>query len=101
MEKTFEKHLEDELAKYNGVSFPVKAGMLQRLLVKKLSCLKLHPNPDDEFSKPEVGPSFRIISEYESKFRRNEELDNTDTEEPVVVEKMYPDGYMIINGHHR
>ena len=101
MEKTFEKHLEDELAKYNGVSFPVKAGVLQRLLVKKLSCLKLHPNPDDEFSKPEVGPSFRIISEYESKFRRNEELDNTDTEEPIVVEKMYPDGYMIINGHHR
>ncbi len=101
MEKTFEKHLEDEIAKYNGISFPVKAGMLQCLLIKKLPCLKLHPNPDDEFSMPGVGPSFRIISEYEKKFRRNEELDNKDTEERIVVEKMHPDGYMIINGHHR
>ncbi|MBP3241914.1 MAG: ParB N-terminal domain-containing protein [Oribacterium sp.] len=21
--------------------------------------------------------------------------------DPIIVEKMYPDGYMILNGHHR
>ena len=101
MSITFEEHLSNEKNKYFGISFPVKAGVLQRLLIKKASPLSLHPNPEDEFSMSEVGPSFRIISEYESTFRRNEQLDTKHTEEPIVVEKMHPDGYLIINGHHR
>ena len=101
MRKPFEEHLKTEIEKYSGISFPVKAGILHRLLVKKVPCLKLHPNPEDEFSMPSVGPSYKIMSEYESTFRRNEQLDMKNTEEPVIVEKMHPEGYLIINGHHR
>ncbi len=101
MKSAFEEHIYNEIEKYRGVSFPVKTGMLWRLLVKKVACNVLHPNPEDEFSMPKVGPSFKIISEYESAFRRNEQLNMESTEEPLIVEKMHPDGYMIINGHHR
>ena len=101
MKSAFEEHIYNEIEKYRGVSFPVKTGMLWRLLIKKVDCNKIHPNPEDEFSMPKVGPSFKIISEYESAFRRNEQLNMESTEEPLIVEKMYPDGYMIINGHHR
>ena len=69
MREEFKKHLENELHKYNGVAFPVKSGILHRLLTKQALCIRLHPNPDDEFSKPDVGPSFRIIGEYEHKLR--------------------------------
>ncbi len=101
MREPFDLHLTNEIEKYSGISFPVKAGIFHRLLVKKVPCLKLHPNPEDEFSMPSVGPSYKIISEYESTFRRNEQLDMKNTEEPVIVEKMHPEGYLIINGHHR
>ena len=97
----FEDHLVKELEKYKGISFPVKSSFLKRLTVKKASLFKLHPNPDDEFSKPEVGPSYRIISEYEQKYRIFERNGARDQEEPIVVERMHPDGYLIINGHHR
>lgn len=74
------------------------------LLTHKASCNKLHPNPTDEFCMPKIGPSYRIISGYEKKFR--EAINNGESPEkgwgdPIIVEKMYPDGYMILNGHHR
>ncbi len=101
MREEFEKHLAKEIDKYKGVAFPVKSSFFHRLVAKKVSCLRLHPNPDDEFSKPGVGPSFRIISEYENKLRKDKEYEVKTVADPIVVEKMYPDGYMIINGHHR
>ena len=97
----FEKYLKDELEKYSTQSFPLKAGILTRLFVKKADCSKLHPNPNDEFCFPEVGPSYRIIGEYEKKYRDAERHGQQFEEEPLIVEKMYPDGYMLINGHHR
>ncbi len=69
--------------------------------MKKADCTKLHPNPDDEFSFPDIGPSYRIIGEYEKKIRDAMRYGQDPVEEPLIVEKMYPDGYMIINGHHR
>ena len=91
-----EEFIYEEVKKYEGIGVPVKAGFLERLLVKKVACKKLHPNPDDEFSIPSVGPSFSIVSNYEKSFRRNSvQL------EPLTVEKMHPDGYMLLNGHHR
>lgn len=101
MREEFEKHLANEIEKYRGVAFPVKSSIFHRLVAKKVSCLGLHPNPDDEFSKPGVGPSFRIISEYENKLRKDKEYEVKTVADPIVVEKMHPDGYMIINGHHR
>lgn len=97
------KYIADDIAKYSGISMPVKAGFLQRMLIKKLPCKKLHMNPDDEFSQPKVGPSFRVISEYTQKFVQNYEQTGNYffQQEPLIVEKLYPDGYRILNGHHR
>lgn len=97
-------HVAEEINKYNGIAFPVKSSLLRRVFVKKEKWQKLHPNPDDEFSDPKIGPSQRIIREYEEKFRNfqlNQGLRREDQIEPIIVEKMHPDGYLIINGHHR
>lgn len=91
-----EEFIYGEAKKYEGISVPVKAGILERLFVKSVAASKLHPNPEDEFCIPSVGPSFAIISKYVEAFRRNPE-----PMEPLMVEKMHPDGYMILNGHHR
>ncbi len=98
----FDKFIAQEVEKYKDNSFPLKASLLERALVKKVSYKKLHPNPDDEFSMPSVGPSYRIINEYvqlmsEDKFIGVHSIDD----KSITVEKMYPDGYMILNGHHR
>ncbi len=91
-----EDFIYEEVKKYEGIAVSVKAGFLERLLVKKVPAGKLHPNPDDEFCIPSVGPSFSIVSKYESSFRRD-----PGSMEPLTVEKMHPDGYLILNGHHR
>ncbi len=101
MRRSFEEHLQRELEKNKGRVFTYKTNSLFRAVVKRAFCNRLHPNPEDEFSKPEVGPSYRIISEYEKKFRKEGEAELTESQEPIVVERMYPHGYMIINGHHR
>lgn len=99
----FDEFIAKEIKTYAGVAMPVKAGLLNRFFVSKAACKKLHPNPDDEFSIPSVGPSYRIISDYEKKFIHNENTNGSyyDGEEPIMVEKIRPDGYMILNGHHR
>lgn len=99
----FDEFIAKEIKTYAGVAMPVKAGFLNRLLVRKVACKKLHPNPDDEFSIPAVGPSYRIISDYEKKFLHNYNTNGNyyEDEEPIMVEKIRPDGYMILNGHHR
>ncbi|MBQ7614862.1 MAG: ParB-like nuclease domain-containing protein [Butyrivibrio sp.] len=97
----FEKYLEDQIKKYNGIAFPVKSSLLRRAFVQKANVLDLHPNPDDEFTKPGIGPSYRIISEYVNKFRENQEKGFGMNTEPLIIEKMHPEGYMLVNGHHR
>ena len=96
-----ERFLEDLINKNKGIHIPVKASVFERLTKKKISCDALRPNPDDEFCVLGVGPSYRIISEYEEKFRRAKQHDMEAIEEPIFVEKMHPEGYMILNGHHR
>ena len=97
-------YVAEEMNRYNGVYFPVKSSVLRRLLVRKLPCGKLHPNPEDEFCDPKIGPSDRIISEYKHKFIEDSMHpygDLNEKNDPIVVEKMHPDGYIIVNGHHR
>ncbi len=97
----FEVFLADEVKKYKGICAPVKAGILRRALIRWAPCSKLHPNPDDEFCIPKVGPNYKIISEYMESFRM-ERLHSKDyCEEPLTVQMVRPDGYMILNGHHR
>lgn len=99
----FDSFIADEISKYSEIAFPVKSSFIKRLLMKKLKCKQLHPNPEDEFSQPDVGPSYRIISEYEKKYIRNTNMGKEyfQDEDPIIVEKIYPSGYMILNGHHR
>ena len=90
-----------DLEKQKGISIPVHAGLLERLLVRKTACSNLHPNAEDEFSMDSVGPSYRIVSEYETKFREAMHFDKRPIEEPLTVEKLRPRGYLLLNGHHR
>lgn len=97
----FEQQLYDMIRSQNGIYHPVKASLSERLLTKEVSLDKLHPNPDDAFSMEEVGPSMRIISEYTKQFREAIDKNQSPVEEPIIVKKLRPDGYMILNGHHR
>lgn len=91
----------DDVDKYNPVRRIKKSGLLERLLVRKCSPKRLHPNPDDEFSQEDIGPNLEIVGDYVKEVQRalNHSLPIYD--EPVIVQKMEPDGYMLINGHHR
>ena len=99
--------LESEVNKVKGIYYPVKAGFLRRRLIKKVSCRKLHPNPNDEFCFPEIGPNYGIISQYEADYRRfgtdfsNLSYTHGGIAERIMIEKTRPEGYMILNGHHR
>ena len=97
----------EEVRKVKGIAVPARAGALERALVRKVKCSKLHPNPNDEFCFPEVGPNEGIVSEYSKAYRMLREdpdaakfLDSS-IKEPLTVQKIRPDGYMILNGHHR
>ena len=99
----FEKYVEEQVQKIKGVYFPVKTNFLTRLLTKKAACKSLYPNPEDEFSMPDIGPNYNIITAYENEFRENMQrgLPDYGRHEPIIVERLHPDGCMIINGHHR
>ncbi len=88
----FKEFVANDVKKQKGIFHPVKASFLERLLVKKVSCKKLHPNESDEFTFADIGPSYRIISEYEKNFRhllaKGQRLDM----EPPTIEKLYPHG---------
>ena len=98
----FQVFLQEELDRYKGVYVPLKAGFLHRMLVKKAPCKMLHPNPEDVFCDPKVGPNYEIISRYEKEIWQEKRRSQQEyIKEPLIVEKMHPDGYMILNGHHR
>ena len=93
--------IKNEVKKYEGVYVPVKANILERAIIRSVSPKRLHPNPDDEFSFPTVGPHFGIIAKYEAQFRSRGKIKDDPWDESIQVQKIYPDGYMILNGHHR
>lgn len=98
----FEEFLQSEINKYKGANFPRKASFLRRILCRKVSIKKIHPNPEDEFCDPKIGPNYGIISNYDSELRHKINMSLTPKfDEPLMVERMYPDGYMLLNGHHR
>ena len=104
---SFRTFLEEEVLKVKGIYRPVRAGFLRCLLIKRLPLRALHPNPYDEFCSPEIGPSDRIISEYRRTFAtlgrdsQSGSFVKNSAFEPLQVQKISPDGYMILNGHHR
>lgn len=96
----FDEFIAEEVKRYKGINVPVKAGILRRAIIRWAPLTKLHPNPDDEFCMPKVGPNYRIISEYIQSFRLEAHTRDY-CQEPLTVEKVRPDGYLILNGHHR
>ncbi len=98
----FEEYLEQEVRDSKGVYFPVKTLAVTRMLTRSANVHDLHPNPEDEFCMPEIGPNYEIISRYQKEFlnaiHMNQPFFSGD---PLIVEKTYPNGYRIINGHHR
>lgn len=102
MAKTeFDEYVARDVNAQKGVSIPVRAGALERLFVRKVACTNLHPNADDEFTFETVGPSYKIIGEYEKKFRHALNSGQDVFDEPLIVEKLRPSGYLLLNGHHR
>lgn len=98
----FEIMLENEVKRIKGNYTPVRASFLRRLFTRFLKCGQLHPNPDDEFSMPSIGPSYEIISRYTQEIRDGRNLGfKKFFNEPVMVQKITPDGYLLLNGHHR
>ncbi len=97
----FEQKIADDIKHQTGALIPVKASLLERLLVRKAPCDKLHPNAEDEFTFDTVGPSYKIIGEYEEKFRTAIRRNMEPFDDPLIVEKLRPSGYLLINGHHR
>ena len=82
------EYVSNDIEKQKGVYMPVRAGLIERMLVRKALCSKLHPNAEDEFSIDSVGPSYRIIGEYEKKFREAMQFERKIFDEPLLVEKL-------------
>ena len=98
----FDKFLEEEVKKIQGIYVPVRAGLLRRMLIRKARCTQLHPNPEDEFCFPNIGPNEGIISRYGDEIStRLMQGEAKVFDEPIMVQKIRPDGYLILNGHHR
>ena len=100
----FTEFIANDIKKYEGVRIPLKTGFLKRMFIRWTKCSNLHPNPDDEFCFPDIGPNYGIISDYEKEMK--EEVSHgygpwEGIDERLMVEGMYPEGYMLINGHHR
>ncbi|MCR5672539.1 MAG: ParB/Srx family N-terminal domain-containing protein [Lachnospiraceae bacterium] len=102
MSKTdLEIFIEEEAAKVKGTAVPIKASIIERLIVRKLACKRLHPNPEDEFSFSNIGPNMQIIGSYVTQFKNNIEKSLPLMDDPIIVQKIRPSGYMLLNGHHR
>ena len=98
----FDEYLAQEVENSKGVFFPVKTGILSRLLIREARCDDLHPNPEDEFCSPQIGPNYKIISAYQQQYVDALKMSQHYYEgEPIIVERTHPEGYRIINGHHR
>ena len=74
---------------------------IERQLIRQASPDDLHPNPEDEFSDPAIGPSDKIVAHYMNLYVNWKQCDTKDLIEPITVAKLSTGGYRILNGHHR
>lgn len=95
----YQTYVLDDIKTYQGLYHPVKSTFVERFFRKSLPLELLHPNPDDEFCNPSIGPNEEIVSSYVKMFCMNGA--QRELTEPLSVEKMSTGGYMILNGHHR
>lgn len=95
------EYIANDVEKYEGIMRHEKSGLLKRIFTNKVDPRELHPNPADEFSMPEIGPNMEIVENYGDIVDQALLLRLPIFDEPIIIEKMSPDGYMLLNGHHR
>ncbi len=100
-ENDLKEFLRNEVEKQKGICHPVRAGILERLIVMRVSCKRLHPNPSDEFCIPGIGPNMGIISSYVKQYVERRKHGERILDEPLFIQKINTGGYMVLNGHHR
>ena len=101
MKTDLELFIEEETLKQRSTGVPVRASLPERLVVRRCDPKRLHPNPEDEFCFPDIGPNMGIVSSYVSEFVDHMKRGLPVMEEPLYIQKIRPSGYMILNGHHR
>ncbi len=97
----YEKLVLNDIRSFSSLNHPVKASLVERLLIWRAPLAKLHPNPMDEFCNPEIGPNHQIVNQYFEQIKRSLTHVSTLEIDPLIVEKMSIGGYMLLNGHHR
>ena len=97
----FGAFLKETLENQKDIYVPVNSTFFEKLIHTHAKCLDIHPNPEDEFCYPNVGPSYRIIGEYEAKYLDSIRGGEKPMIEPLTVIKAHPNGYVLVNGHHR
>ena len=99
----YQKLVLDDLRTYAGLAHARKASLIERLLVRKARPSRLHPNPEDEFCDPQIGPNYEIVGKYANDIRNHQKRGDDPLDEPLQIVKMTPRGYgyMLVNGHHR
>lgn len=56
----------------------------------------MYPNPLDDFSNPQIGPSDLKVNKYVREINITGKISA-----PIEVQKLSSGGYEIVNGHHR
>lgn len=99
----FDLFLEKEVSRIKGNYTPVRSSFLRRKFTRYLKCSEIHPNPGDEFCDPAIGPNYGIVSDYVQTigYEKRQHGEKLFFEDPVMVERITPDGYLLLNGHHR
>ncbi len=97
----YEKLVLNDIRSFSSLNHPMKASLVERLLIGRAPLAKLHPNPTDEFCNPEIGPNHQIVNQYYEQIKRSLTHISTPEMDPLIVEKMSIGGYMLLNGHHR
>ena len=100
-QSNFMKRVLADVARYQNRRRLVRSTLIERLIIRHINPQKMHPNPEDEFSDPNIGPNDEIIGQYVEVIRTSGHTGALIFDEPITVQRMKPDGYMILNGHHR
>ncbi|MCR4604627.1 MAG: ParB N-terminal domain-containing protein [Eubacterium sp.] len=99
---SFMKRMQEDIKRYNDHRNTIRVSLIERLTVKKIDPNELHPNPDDEFTFVNIGPSERIVEGYAQEARMRQMRNLPIFEEPILIQKMeFNNEYIILNGHHR
>lgn len=98
---SFKQEILDELNYYTTFTKPVKTFFLVRSLIRNLPLSRMHPNPEDEFTHPDIGPNEEILKEYTTKFAKARTDFGSLGISPIIVQRLNTGGFMILNGHHR